>query len=149
MDQNQTIIDRLNRFLQVRNISRAEFADTCGIPRPTVTQILSGRNKKISNDIINAVHVAYPDVSVMWLLFGEGEEPDMDKPGEGHASKPSENSIFPDDSIDDSENAILQAPKIEENSDNRQFVNMLYPKKEIVKIVVFFSDNSFEEFYAK
>lgn len=149
MDQNQTIIDRLNRFLQVRNISRAEFADTCGIPRPTVTQILSGRNKKISNDIINAVHVAYPDVSVMWLLFGEGEEPDMDKPGEGHASKPSENSIFPVDSIDDSENAILQAPKIEENPDNRQFVNMLYPKKEIVKIVVFFSDNSFEEFYAK
>lgn len=149
MDQNQTIIDRLNRFLQVRNISRAEFADTCGIPRPTVTQILSGRNKKISNDIINAVHVAYPDVSVMWLLFGEGEEPGMDKPGEDQTSKPSENSIFPDDSIDDSENAILQAPKIEENSDNRQFVNMLYPKKEIVKIVVFFSDNSFEEFYAK
>ena len=88
MDQNQTIIDRLNRFLQVRNISRAEFADTCGIPRPTVTQILSGRNKKISNDIINAVHVAYPDVSVMWLLFGEGEEPDMDKPGEGQGAGP-------------------------------------------------------------
>lgn len=57
-------------FLQIAN---SQFADTCKIPRPTISQILNGRNKKISDELISKIHDAYPQLSVLWLMFGEGE----------------------------------------------------------------------------
>ena len=49
-----------------------QFADMCEIPRPSFSQLLSGRNQKISDTLIRKIHQAYPDLSVMWLMFGEG-----------------------------------------------------------------------------
>lgn len=54
-------------------ISSSQIADTCKIPRPTISQILNGRNKKISDEIINKIHIAYPKLSMLWLMFGEGD----------------------------------------------------------------------------
>lgn len=51
----------------------SQFADNCGIPRPSMSQLLNGRNKRISDDVINKIHAAYPDLSILWLMFGEGE----------------------------------------------------------------------------
>lgn len=50
-----------------------QFADTASIARPTLSQILSGRNKKVSNELIAKLHAAFPDLNVMWLLFGDGD----------------------------------------------------------------------------
>ena len=54
-------------------LSSSQLADTCEIPRPTMSQILNGRSKKISNDLIARLHANYPQLSVMWLMFGEGD----------------------------------------------------------------------------
>jgi predicted XRE-type DNA-binding protein len=43
------IISRLKLFLEQNGISNSQFADTCGIPRPTLSQLLNGRNKKVSD----------------------------------------------------------------------------------------------------
>lgn len=67
------IADRIKFFLNSKQISNSQFADTCKIPRPTVSQILNGRNKKVSDEIISKIHIAYPSLSVLWLMFGEGE----------------------------------------------------------------------------
>lgn len=67
------IVNRLNSFMEVHGIGSTQFADACGIPRPTLSQILSGRNKKISDAVISKIHNAYPSLSVLWLLFGEGQ----------------------------------------------------------------------------
>lgn len=64
---------RLKHFMSVSGLSPSVFADTCGIPRPTLSQLLNGRNKKISDVVIGLIHRAYPSLSVLWLLFGEGE----------------------------------------------------------------------------
>lgn len=66
------IISRLKTYLNSMNISNSQFADTCGIPRPTLSQLLNGRNKKISDEIISKIHDTYPSLSILWLLFGEG-----------------------------------------------------------------------------
>ena len=67
------IVTRLKTFMTSLNIANSQFADTCRIPRPTVSQILNGRNKKISDELISKIHEAYPQLSVMWLMFGEGD----------------------------------------------------------------------------
>lgn len=66
------IVSRLKLFLDTYNIPNSQFADNCGIPRPTLSQLLNGRNKKISDEIISKIHARYPALSVMWLLFNEG-----------------------------------------------------------------------------
>lgn len=92
------------------NVPVTKFADTCLIPRPSMTQLLKGRNKKVSDEVISKIHNAYPDLSVMWLLFGEGDmlnnsnikisEPQISTNPEQDARQnidfQFENSMFPD-----------------------------------------------------
>lgn len=70
--EDQNVAIRLKGFIESEGLSHSQFADRCGIPRPSLSQILSGRNKKISDVIIGQIHKAYPELSVLWLLFGEG-----------------------------------------------------------------------------
>jgi transcriptional regulator with XRE-family HTH domain len=67
------IVSRLKMFLEQAGISNSQFADTCDIPRPTLSQLLNGRNKKVSDEVIGKIHRAYPALNVMWLMFGDGE----------------------------------------------------------------------------
>ncbi len=66
------IVSRIKRFMESVGLSSSQLADTCDIPRPTMSQILNGRSKKISDDLISRLHSNFPQLSIMWLLFGEG-----------------------------------------------------------------------------
>ena len=67
------IVSRLKLFLQESGIAYSQFADNCEIPRPTLSQLLNGRNKKVSDEIIAKIHRAYPALNIMWLMFGDGD----------------------------------------------------------------------------
>jgi len=67
------IVSRLKQFMQQNGISNSQFADTCDIPRPTLSQLLNGRNKKVSDEVIGKIHRAYPSLNILWLMFGDGE----------------------------------------------------------------------------
>lgn len=71
MDTDNVAI-RLKGFIDSQKLSHSQFSDRCGIPRPSLSQILSGRNKKVSDVIIGQIHRAFPNLSILWLLFGEG-----------------------------------------------------------------------------
>lgn len=66
------IVDRLITYRDYTGYSSSQFADKAGIPRPTLSQFLNGRNKRLSDDMTGKLHLAYPDLNIMWLLFGEG-----------------------------------------------------------------------------
>ncbi|MDE5594394.1 MAG: helix-turn-helix domain-containing protein [Muribaculaceae bacterium] len=84
------IIGRLKQYMEHRQLSSSQLADTAGIARPTLSTLLNGRKKntddaqdnskkgtqKISSDIIRKLHDAFPGLNVMWLLFGEGDMED-------------------------------------------------------------------------
>lgn len=67
------IVSRLKLFLSQNGITNSQFADTCGIPRPTLSQLLNGRNKRVSDEIISKIHEAYPALNIMWLMFGDDD----------------------------------------------------------------------------
>lgn len=89
------IVSRLKIFLQENGISNSLFADNCGIPRPTLSQLLNGRNKKVSDELIAKIHAAYPALNVMWLMFGDGDMfvPNANSSAGELSSQPGENSI--------------------------------------------------------
>lgn len=70
---DQNIAVRLKLLMERLGISNSQFADECKISRPTLSQLITGRNKKVSDVIISQIHAAFPNLSVLWLLFGEGD----------------------------------------------------------------------------
>lgn len=56
----------------MKGLSYSQFADSCGIPRPSLSQLLTGRNKKINDIMVGQIHNSFPELSIVWLLFGEG-----------------------------------------------------------------------------
>lgn len=71
--QEDNIAIRLKILIQKLGITSSMFADRCGISRATLSQLLTGRNKKISDVIFSQIHEAYPSLSIMWLMFNEGQ----------------------------------------------------------------------------
>ena len=67
------IVDRLILYRDYVGLTNSQLADSAGIPRPTLSQFLNGRNKRMSDDMTAKLHVAFPGLNVMWLLFGEGD----------------------------------------------------------------------------
>lgn len=67
------IVERLIAYRNYTGLSNSQFADKAGIPRPTLSQFLNGRNKRLSDDLTGKLHQTYPDLNILWLLFGEGD----------------------------------------------------------------------------
>lgn len=67
------IVSRLMKFRDFAKLSNSQFADRAGIPRPTLSQFLNGRNKRLSDDLTAKLHQAFPALNILWLLFGEGD----------------------------------------------------------------------------
>lgn len=154
-------VARLKQYIEHRGLANSQFADMAGIPRPTLSQILTGRNKKISNEIIEKLHQAFPTLNVLWLLFGDG---DMDLEGYSEFSEP-QNSLFPeenfeqladiDNTYDHTSRPEISAEKISEKIPAQFFINGAAENRSesapaadrrVQSIMVFYSDNSFEVF---
>ena len=71
-EQDNPIIYRLKQFLASTGLSSTHFADKAGIPRPTLSQLLHGRNKSINNQILSKLDESFPELNTLWLLFGRG-----------------------------------------------------------------------------
>ena len=152
------IVSRIKTFLSVNGISNSIFADKCDIPRPTLSQLLNGRNKKVSNEVLDKIHIAYPDLSMMWLMFGEGEM--LSEIGKNITNVQSsifdENEEFEteklidsnDTNIDDASSVAMVLQSLSKSVDNNKKIKQegLSDEKRIVNIMVFYSDNSFESF---
>lgn len=70
--EESPIIQRLKEFIAVTGLTSTQFADKAGIPRPSLSQLLHGRNKSINNQILTKLDDAFPSLDIVWLLFGRG-----------------------------------------------------------------------------
>ncbi|MCC7333325.1 MAG: helix-turn-helix transcriptional regulator [Flavobacteriales bacterium] len=117
------IIERLMYIMKLNNLSPSAFADKINVQRSSVSHLLSGRNKP-SLELIQKVIFAFPKVNADWLISGKQIQNEPLIPI-AETPKPA------------SESSVLNSPP-----------PLPQPSKEkaIQKIVVFYSDNSFEEF---
>ncbi|WP_367881138.1 helix-turn-helix domain-containing protein, partial [uncultured Duncaniella sp.] len=111
------IVTRLKKFMQHLNMPVTQFADACKIPRPTMSQLLNGRNKKVSDELIRKFHTEFPELNVMWLLFGEG---DMLKGENGETSGAQNSQLFTFAEGDPAENKV-DTPPLSLNFDDADF----------------------------
>lgn len=67
------IIQRLKQFMAQTGLTSTQFADKASIPRPTLSQMLHGRNKSINNQVLAKLDENFPELDIVWLLFGRGD----------------------------------------------------------------------------
>lgn len=64
--------DRIRLLMEQTKLSQQDFAMKLGISPASLSGIFTGRTNPTNNHV-NAIHRAFPEVNVSWLLFGEGE----------------------------------------------------------------------------
>ena len=110
----KNILNRIKKIISDNNLSNSEFAEKIGIPKSSVTHLLSERNNP-SLDVIIKISEIFEDISTDYLIFGY----------ESNKEIPSEplNNLFNNinkesskDSVKDSNNNIKSIILIYENN---------------------------------
>ena len=134
--------ERLTEFLRAENKSAAQFAEEIGVQPSGISHILSGRNKP-SLDLILKMLDKYTFLSMEWLLFGKGN---MYK--EASMQKLFDESGMGTEKVKPIEKQDIKDSDKKEKADNTENAEQKQNKRipAVVKIVWFYSDNSFREF---
>jgi transcriptional regulator with XRE-family HTH domain len=159
------IKDRLKKIIESENLTSSAFADIIGVQRSSISHILSGRNKP-GLDFIQKILTAFPKYRAEWLIMGaeniykeplqatlfdtitqnsDIEQVEVDDKASQNEKKQIEekNPITGNNNINESietkDNKIEFEDNQAKNDNNRQ--------KKAIKIVIFYSDKTFSEYY--
>ncbi len=142
--------ERIKKIIDYENISYSKFADIVGIERSGVSHLINGRNNP-SLDVIQKICEAFEYINTDWLLLGKGSMIKNDK-------KEIQGNLFSD--IDDNQNNSNKEHKVskdqaisEQNLNNLSVETKILDSptlkkqdKQIVKIVIFWSDKTFSDY---
>ena len=65
------MIERIKQILSEKQLSASRLADMIGVPRSTISHILSGRNNP-SLELVQKILDTFPDIPSEWLVRGQG-----------------------------------------------------------------------------
>jgi transcriptional regulator with XRE-family HTH domain len=142
--------ERLLEFLKNENKSSAQLAEEIGVQPSGISHILSGRNNP-SLDFVMKMLEKYKFLSVDWLLFGKGS---MYKEIRMQGLFDSDSDIKNENNIKNAGNETVRSePELHGiNEDQRNSDASAHSGtriSDVEKIVWFYKDNSFEEYYPK
>jgi transcriptional regulator with XRE-family HTH domain len=140
--------ERLLEFLRSENKSSAQLAEEIGVQPSSISHILSGRNNP-SLDFVLKMFEKYEFLSTDWFLFGKGSmynEVKMDTLFQNSEAVNIEKSSAP--SYNEPEDPPGGKRIKDEDMPVKVLDNKDIKKEALVrKIVWFYNDNSFEEFF--
>lgn len=139
--------ERILEFLRNENKSSAQLAEEIGVQASGISHILSGRNNP-SLDFILKMLEKYQFLSTDWLLFGRGamyKDSKMQTLFDYDVTNDKEtNELSSGGRQTGTQMAFQNIIKTNQLKDESKHENKITP--EVVKIVWFYEDNSFEEF---
>lgn len=127
--------DRLNAIIEQKGLTATRFATLIDANPSAISHLLKGRNKP-GYDLLVNIAKAFPDISMDWLLTGKGE---MYVSAGGSSKNEAEKKT------------ITTAEKAEKDlREVAPVVAAIVPPvnngKELKRIILFFSDGSFEDY---
>lgn len=139
--------ERLLEFLKAENKSSAQLAEEIGVQPSGISHILSGRNNP-SLDFVLKMLEKYQFLSTDWLLFGNGsmyKEIKMQSLFDEFSNTGQKNSVAaPDEEPQARRTEEMHSEKVSMNTDISSID--IKRKSQISRIVMFYSDSTFEEF---
>ena len=147
------MLNRIALILKQKNLTSAKFADEIGVQRSSISHVLSGRNKP-GLEFIQKILKTYPEISSDWILFGKGNMM-SDQENESDVQRGRiENDLFTAKLSEEDKKAQVSDIEKIKNIDsttstllNKQKISSKNEvKKEIEKIIVFYTDDSFRQY---
>ena len=130
--------ERLETLMRHEGLSLSQFANEINIQGSTLSHIMNGRNNP-SLDVVKRILDRFPSINPDWLIFGR-------EPMRRQISKSQEiPSLFDMDEISTPEQTQQQQVPTEIKETSQQPINVQNNCKEITKVVIFYSDNTYEE----
>ena len=145
---NETLIERVKKIIEQKDLNPSYFADHIGISRSSMNHVLNGRNNP-SLDVITKILEKYPDINSDWLLFGKEPMFCSEKPI-------IQTSLFdknvPEPKIESEpvkieyrkEVEIKQPVEVPKPPIVEEVVIEKKESKKITKVMILYSDNTFE-----
>lgn len=138
--------ERIIKIMECERMGQAQFASAIGIQRAAMSHIISGRNNP-SLDVMTKILHRYPQINPDWLLLGKGEmlrdnTPAM-VPADNIAKNPPQIQVVAEGH---QELPFQESRKELENSEKTWAVSVEKPSKTVSKIMVFYSDNTYDTF---
>ena len=151
--------DRIRKIMENEQLTPSAFADTLQVGRAVISHILNGRNNP-SLDIVTRILSKMSYINPDWLLTGQGEMYKSDFTGNqsniSHNISTQEPDLFSQpfiNQVDRQENekyrkeiVVEQPEMLHQNIENKQIIYQNKPERKINKIIIYYSDNTFETF---
>lgn len=158
--------DRIKQIMDNEHLTPSAFADRLQIGRAVISHILNGRNNP-SLEIVTRILTRIDKINPDWLLTGNGNmyKTDQSEPkisGERNSLEnysKTEPDLFAQTSLNvmnppidkeeiiyRKENIVNQSPNILEEPIKQQIIYQKSPEKKISKIIIYYTDNTFEAF---
>ncbi|MBR0433693.1 MAG: helix-turn-helix domain-containing protein [Bacteroidaceae bacterium] len=149
--------ERIYQIMQSQNMTQREFATALGISPSSLSSIFNGHTSP-TNNTVQAIHRRFPEVSITWLMFGEGEMTASGTPEDSNGVK---QQPAQDDGDRSTYDLAAVASKADADTLNptqlsgdspaqviiRETVKYIdKPQRRITEIHVFYDDGTFETF---
>jgi transcriptional regulator with XRE-family HTH domain len=148
-------VERIKKIMDEKGLTAASFAANIQVSPATITHILKGRNN-VSQNVFDKILDAYPGINPDWLRTGrepmyrhEKHQLHLERyPSQPNlfenldvtpTGKPDVSEYSPKNEVERPQNATQQTKKQEINPD-------FIPVKKIDKIIIFYTDNTFQTF---
>lgn len=130
MLNSESLITRIKELMEQHELNASSFAEMIGVQRSSISHILSGRNNP-SLEFLTKIEAAFDEVSFEWLLKGEENKARISTPSPTRSEISSGN-----------ESVKIYQKRTEELLPPRS-------KDDIVKIVHYYADGSFDSFFKR
>ena len=160
--------ERIEQILEDKHLTQAEFAIRAGISPATITHLFNGRNN-LSETVVSKILSAYMEINPMWFLHGKGEKyrkvtekiplfneepvekelPTFTEPHQFSVQNKAESlDIQNETAINNPILPLVESP-IATTQTTAQAITqpVSVVQKQIRKIVFFYADKTFEEYY--
>lgn len=141
MNDEFAINDRIAHLISEYGLTNADFAKKLGVPASSISHLLAKRNKPGLNFIMSLLE-QYKDIDANWLLTGVRSSRSMARSLQDEGV---EQDLFSSFEPENSSDSI-------EKKDEPQKNDVFLPPKDnqtkiVEKIVTFYSDKTFTEYY--
>ncbi len=114
----ETVLNRIKKIIEDSNLTNSEFAEKIGVPKSSISHLLSERNKP-SLDLITKISENFEEITLDYLIFGvSGVKKDKIK---------TSNELFSYQEIDNTKDSVKE-------SNNR-----------VKSIIIIYENNKFEQ----
>ncbi|HPE82832.1 MAG: helix-turn-helix transcriptional regulator [Aequorivita sp.] len=134
MINSSDFVKRLEKIMEYYGITATTFAEKMDFNRSTISHLLSGRNKP-SLEFVMKLLQKFPEVEMNWLLYGKGSFPSTPE-NKNSMVAPKQKTIAP-------EGKNIDLFSKEENWEENKTIQINQNSKNIERIVIFYSDGSF------